>query len=206
MRLDECTDEFMTEVWDCAAHLLDYLADFLASDTQYMQSMWFYLIDIFQETAELPHDIGFLHHGVPLCRHAQTFNLAYDQTIDLMNTVILSKRSRYDQRLVHSKRPSGGKGFKSGLYPWQQFLYQGSPGFGVPLSEQTYPQDSERPSEDDGSARYVPMGALAIIKGHTERARALAVKLAQVSSAVVLVLSHLLTEIVNWPPRGRCAR
>lgn len=47
-----CETSFTHKYWDCAARLLDYFSDFFAADTALMQSLWFYLFDIWQESAQ----------------------------------------------------------------------------------------------------------------------------------------------------------
>ena len=52
-----CESTFTTKYWSCAATLLDYFADFYPTDTPLMQSIWFYLLDIWQENAShLPYE------------------------------------------------------------------------------------------------------------------------------------------------------
>lgn len=46
-----CETAFTTKYWACAALLLDYYADFYVKDTALMQSLWFHLFDVWQESA-----------------------------------------------------------------------------------------------------------------------------------------------------------
>jgi len=165
------------------ANLLDYFADFLTNDTTAMQNVWFHLLDVLQEAADLPH--AFSQPQSPSCTHAQEFTQFYEQSIEIINTIITTKILRAAGALAHLNDSlasvGGGRlgAFKAGLTPWQQFLYLGSPGFDVPAKERVYSKSGNAPTTTDLEL-FVPSGALAIIQTHTERARALVAKQSQV--------------------------
>ncbi|KAF2643454.1 hypothetical protein P280DRAFT_547597 [Massarina eburnea CBS 473.64] len=173
VRLMECSEEFLDAFWECMAKLLDYFADFLSQDTATMKCMWFHLLDVLQEVAELPHQFWDL--DIPSCEHSKNFAYEYQKTLRLINKVIAPSKVRIARPLVRPHSEVRGPGsydfgkFKAGLKPWQQFLCKGAPGLGA--------------VNDDGVPdQYLPMGALSIIEKHTERARKLTSKVAQRSS------------------------
>jgi hypothetical protein len=168
-----CSKAFSTTYWESACRLLDYFADFVAYDDAPMSSLWFYLLDLWQEThVWFPCDAA----GVAAQTAARSFESDFQATLELMNTVMLGAEGNKlpRERLVHT--PSGEKTGPAGIYntgpwisglkPWEQFLCRGSPGVAG------FKQDEEKEP-----VRYVPMAAIGIIKTHTERARALAVRL-----------------------------
>lgn len=175
--------------------MIDYLADFHRDDTAVMRGIWFHLIDVLQECAAgLPHE--HWEPNKPKCAHAHAFTLHYDQILEFVNQVIESGFPVQDADeivrpafpLTREATESSAGGIKAGLKPWQQFLYNGSPGFAVPKSQCLFPDDDVYNSEYYTETRkvakeiYVPMGALGIVAKHTERARELAKKLVHVSS------------------------
>ena len=180
-----CSDAFLDTFWSTAASLLDYFADFYATDTALMQSIWFHLLDIWQRVSPnriYKGDVDFHHSTL-----AQTYEEDYKNTIDLIHRLIFSKsraRPNHGESIIHC--PSGSiEGlagwyetgpFASGLKPWQQFLYSGAPGF-KPVSAGE--NDAQPEAHQDATTRYVPQPALALVQAHTARARALAAKLAQ---------------------------
>ncbi|KAF2625961.1 hypothetical protein BU25DRAFT_492498 [Macroventuria anomochaeta] len=180
-----CSDAFLDTFWSAAASLLDYFADFYATDTALMQSIWFHLLDIWQKASPLP----LYHIDFDFCYStpAQLFEKDYKDTIALIHRLI-SPKSRacpdnHNDSLIHD--PSGTvEGltgsyetgpFISGLAPWQQFLYSGAPGF-KPVS----PEQNDAREADEGNTRYTPQPAIALIQAHTARARALAVRVAEI--------------------------
>ena len=181
--MKECDPEFTHSFWECTANLLDYFADFLVNDTTAMQSVWFHLLDVLQEAGDLPH--AFWEPQLPKCSHAQSFAQYYEQTLEIINTVITTKKLQSSDALVHKNdslvsATHGRLGkFKAGLKPWQQFLYAGAPGFDSSAAKHGY-SDSETASMSTDIVQVVPSGALAIIQAHTERARALVAKNFQV--------------------------
>jgi hypothetical protein len=177
-----CSEAFSTKYWEGACRLLDYFADFVAHDNPRMSSLWFYLLDIWQEThawfpcyAVLTILIADTATDAELTA-ARSFQSDYQATLELMKTVMFGSEGNKLPResLVHT--PSGEMtdtaGVRntgpwiSGLKPWEQFLCRGSPGVAG------FKQD-----EGEESVRYVPMAAIGIIKTHTERARGLAARL-----------------------------
>jgi hypothetical protein len=183
LRVKECDSAFTNTFWECLANLFDYFADFLVHDTVAMQSVWFHLLDVLQEAGDLPH--AFWEPQSPSCSHAQEFAQFYEQALAVINTIIMPKKVRSADALVHpnDSLPTsvGGRlgGFKAGLKPWQQFLYIGSPGLDLPANERVY-MDPGNTSTATDLERFVPMGALGIIQAHTERYRALVAKHLQV--------------------------
>ncbi|KAH8693422.1 hypothetical protein GQ44DRAFT_744586 [Phaeosphaeriaceae sp. PMI808] len=142
-----CESSYLEAYWSSAAQLIDYFADFLHADR--------------------PKTCGFYKD--------------YQQTLHLMNAVMLGKtNSELSECLrgpiVHApsgnvERLSGTYNtgpYISGLKPWQQFLCAGGPGVAALHHNQ---------SPEPDHVQYIPMGAIAIIKRHTERARAFAVEM-----------------------------
>jgi hypothetical protein len=174
-----CSSIFNEMYWSSAALLIDYLADFLPYDTSLMQSVWFYLIDIWQESTEwFPcHEVErraeLSPEVVAAWTKARWVRTEFTSTVELMNQVIfgLEGATMPKEPIIHP--PTGDARnaadeyntgpYISGLSPWQQWLCEDSPGVAA--------------STSSPSTRYVPMGAIAIIKTHTERARYLAAKL-----------------------------
>ena len=190
-KLTPCSDEFLETFWSIAASLLDYFADFYATDTALMQSIWFHILDQWQSISPLhiyrgDFEFRFSHT-------AERFEKDYKDTIDLLHRLITSKhRTQPFQKLppdhtvdiIHDPtgHVEGLAGhyetgpFISGLKPWQQFLYAGAPGF------QPAPPDelvAHTTDTKDGTACYIPQPALALIAAHTSRARLLSARVAQ---------------------------
>jgi hypothetical protein len=167
----------MHSFWECVANLIDYFADFYASDTGAMQSLWAHLLDVLQEAAELPHHFWELHY--PKCSHSQVFAQFYEQSLDIIQTLINDKKLRSSGATVYPNDSLASSiegclgGFRTGLASWQQFLYAGGPGFNV--RERRFSKSAKEPKGFDVQ-QYIPQGGLAILKTHTERARALVVK------------------------------
>jgi hypothetical protein len=177
-----CSKAFTTAFWEGGCRLLDYFADFLIYDNGYMASLWFYLLDIWQETnVWFPCDavlaIGAVDsHSDAAVTAARSFKSDLGATLKLIDTVLHGAKGREVPRdeLIH--KPSGDitspageyntGPWVSGLKPWEQFLRKGSPGVAG------FKEDKKK-----GPVRYVPMAAIGIIKTHTERARQLAVQL-----------------------------
>jgi hypothetical protein len=124
----------------------------------------------------------------------------------LLNRVMHCRNPTFAADLVHHWRetqvPHGGSwfegDFKAGLNAWQQFLLNGSPGFGVPNRAREYVDAQDREllppddfngvqTEDQGARmegrepdecarskivtmRHIPLGALAIVQKHKLRA------------------------------------
>lgn len=109
--LKECDQSFQDAFWECAANLLDYIADFLRHDLLIMQSIWFHLVDKLQEVnVELPHRI--YGTGVPGCDHGPQFLRNYEEFLKLANGLISHRKVQPGDALVRSKRcfdldPSG---------------------------------------------------------------------------------------------------
>jgi hypothetical protein len=177
-----CSKAFSIKYWEGACRLLDYFADFVAHDNARMSSLWFYLLDIWQEThVWFPCNAVSTSPNTDLANvaastAARSFQSDYQATLELMNTVMFGSEGNKLPResLVHtpSGEMTGTAGvhntgpWTSGLKPWEQFLYRGSPGVaGIKQDEGKDP------------VRYVPMAAIAIVKTHTERARGLATHL-----------------------------
>jgi hypothetical protein len=180
-----CSTSFLSIYWTSAAHLLDYLADFLRHDTTLMQSIWFHLLDIWQESSSFfPYDAVLENEdtspkGVQAFSKARWFLSDYEATLALMNATMFGVRADAvpRERIVHP--PSGDLScpvgeyntgpYVSGLKPWEEWLCEGAPGVAAPSSSLV----------DDGRVvvRHVPMAAIAIIKTHTQRARRLAARL-----------------------------
>ncbi|KAJ4346210.1 hypothetical protein N0V95_005626, partial [Ascochyta clinopodiicola] len=140
-----CSRSFLDMFWSAAASLLDYFADFYATDTALMQSIWFHLLDAWQSvcpTRTYQEIITYQHTASRAdVVTASSFLKDYKDTIKLVHTLISTKaRARPDEHgvsIIHC--PSGAVDglaatyntgpYISGLKPWQQFLYNGAPGF-----------------------------------------------------------------------------
>jgi hypothetical protein len=175
---EACSSAFNELYWASAALLLDYMADFLPYDTSLMQSVWFYLIDIWQESTgwfpceEVERNLELNPKVVAAWVKARWVRSEFTATVELMNQVIfgLEGAGMPKEPIIHP--PSGDARnaadeyntgpYISGLSPWQQWLCEDSPG--VATSASSLP------------SRHVPMGAIAIMKTHTERVRRLAEK------------------------------
>jgi hypothetical protein len=191
-----CEAAFLSTYWSGAAYLLDYFADFLAIDTGLMGSIWFHLLDIWQEGATwLPcqailDSSSTSPNSVQLYTKARWFLQEYKETLDLMNVAIFGTK-RVDmpkESIIHP--PSGDQStvageyntgpYLSGLKPWQQFLYDGSPGVAAhfpPPVDNEHDHDTDTLPRANGCTRHIPMAAISIIQKHTSRARRLAATL-----------------------------
>ncbi|KAF3035466.1 hypothetical protein E8E12_006558 [Didymella heteroderae] len=190
-----CNRSYLTAFWSASASLLDYFADFHATDTPLMQSVWFHLLDTWQAASPVAlykHDHKFWHS-----HEAQTFKNDYEETLALFQRLVghpqgqRTRRGYTDEKhteaVIHA--PSGHIEAKAGAYetgpfisglkPWQQFLCAGAPGF-APSS----PSDGDdivargaQPSAYDPYTRSIPQPAIALMQSHTSRARTLLARL-----------------------------
>jgi hypothetical protein len=147
-----CEYTFTTKYWTCAATLLDYFADFYPTDTPLMQSIWFYLLDIWQESAlNLPYesvleDAGEAGSGTdPVWgkQEAKAFEKAVRDTVTLFEVTIWGRRQEADtgDQVVYDPRgeawcPVGEYEtgpWVSGVKPWGQFLSNGGVGVAAPF-------------------------------------------------------------------------
>ncbi|KAF2703950.1 hypothetical protein K504DRAFT_538418 [Pleomassaria siparia CBS 279.74] len=201
--VQRCKHDFMKAYWNCFARIVDYFADFARYDTALMQSLWFHLVDCMQKIAGgLPHGTT---HSVVVCDHYFRFNNQYAQTLKLIDTIITGRRplsSGQDKIVVPNfSLPTGllpitedigsvdggecRTGFKAGLKPWQQFLYNGAPGFAVDkkdrvhLPDDVYERKEYQSDKPVLKVQHVPWGGLAIISTHTEKNRQAMLSLAQ---------------------------
>jgi hypothetical protein len=189
-----CSEEFLDMFWSIAASLLDYFADFYATDTALMQSIWFHILDQWQRISRL-----CIYHGDFDSRYSRTvqmFEKDYNDTIDLIHRLVFSRSHAHpyqktppdhSQFIIHD--PTGNaKGlagryetgpFISGLKPWQQFLYSGAPGFkpislegsDAQLDSTEAEAEAVAEAEENTTTRYIPQPAIALIQAHTARAR-----------------------------------
>jgi hypothetical protein len=187
-----CSDAFLDTFWSAAASLLDYFADFLATDTTLMQSIWFHLLDewqksspshLYREVVAKPSTSVFFDIIT-----AQSFLKDYDATISLFHKTIFTKTharpNDSDESIIYcptgeTHTPSSGYTtgpYLSGLKPWQQFLYAGSPGFSPSLQASNGTSTIEPDSST--TVRYIPQPAIALIEAHTRRAGNLAATVA----------------------------
>jgi hypothetical protein len=181
-----CETAFTTPYWTCAATLLDYCADFYATDSAAMQAVWFHLLDIWQETAHhLPYE-AVLEDGAeseqPVwgAEAACAFEKDVRDTVELFDITICGRRKdgQMGDSVIYDPRgeaycPVGEYEtgpWISGVKPWAQFLGAGGPGVVAP----SLPPEGQVGAD---TRRYVPMPAIATIKTHTERARTLAERL-----------------------------
>lgn len=184
-----CSETFLTTFWSAAASLLDYFADFHATDTPAMQSAWFHLLDTWQAAAASTLALNKQDHRLRFSHEAQDFKSDYEQTLALFQRLVgqpqegpRNRRAEPDEKhseaLIHA--PSGRVDaragtyetgpFVSGLKPWQQFLCAGAPGFALALAS---PGADEGDDARDADTRFVPQPAIALMHAHTARARAL---------------------------------
>lgn len=183
-----CEAAFLSKYWSSAAFILDYLADFLAVDNPLMQSIWFHLLDIWQEGATwLPcqailDSSSTSPHSVHVYTKARWFLQECKETLDLINVTIFGTKRTDIQKESIIHPPSGDQStvageyntgpYLSGLKPWQQFLYEGSPGVAAHFPP---PVDDDTPSlpKPTEPVRHIPMPAIALLQTHTSRARRL---------------------------------
>ncbi|KAI4629691.1 uncharacterized protein J4E87_002877 [Alternaria ethzedia] len=198
---DDCESAFTTKYWTCAATLLDYFADFHPIDTPLMQSIWFYLLDIWQESAHiLPYETVLdetIEHSAALIgvARARDFEKAVRDTITLFEVTIWGRRTEADSwdQVIYDPRgeamcPVGEYDtgpWVSGVKPWNQFLGEGGMGVAAPWSAAASTPTSQDDTNGDGdgsrngeqertTTRYIPHPAIALIEGHTARSRLLA--------------------------------
>lgn len=195
-----CETTFTTRYWTCAATLLDYFADFHPIDTPLMQSIWFYLLDIWQESAHvLPYELVLeetIEHSAALSHveRARAFEKAVRDTITLFEVTIWGQRQESDSgdQVIFDPRgeamcPVGEYDtgpWVSGVKPWNQFLGEGGVGVASPWSAAASTPTSQENGNGNGDAegggqervatRYIPHPAVALIEGHTARSRLLA--------------------------------
>ncbi|KAF1947284.1 hypothetical protein EJ02DRAFT_486052 [Clathrospora elynae] len=200
-----CEAAFTSLHWTCCAYLLDYFADFYATDTPTMHSVWFYLFDVWQEGAswlpveEVLDDAVQNRGGVWGTYRAEVFGREVREALLLFQTVMWGRRKEGNSGLGTGEsviyRPSGERHspvgpyetgpWISGLKPWTQFLCDGSPGVAAPApasapapapiitSSNTTDTTSAGEQRTHQTTRYIPLPALALLKTHTSRARAL---------------------------------
>lgn len=202
-----CSETFLTSFWSAAASLLDYFADFYATDIPVMQSVWFHLLDTWQAAGPIAlykHDHDFWYS-----REAQTFKNNYGETLALFQRLVGQPQGqkhwhgptedKYTEALIHAPggRVEARAGayetgpFISGLKPWQQFLLAGAPGFSLSSATATTSSDNEDGGDtstitQDPTTRYIPQPAIAILQTHTLRARNLSARLATKQTPVNL--------------------
>lgn len=194
-----CSETFLNSFWSAAASLLDYFADFYATDTPVMQSVWFHLLDTWQTASPIAlykhdHDFWYSHE-------AQTFKNNYEETLALFQRLVGHPQGqkhwrghtedKHTEALIHA--PGGHVEaragayetgpFVSGLKPWQQFLLAGAPGFSPLSAAATIGGDNDVGADAattprDPTTRYIPQSAIALIQTHTSRARTLSARLA----------------------------
>ncbi|KAH7381685.1 hypothetical protein BKA66DRAFT_418796, partial [Pyrenochaeta sp. MPI-SDFR-AT-0127] len=208
-----CEQAFLERYWSSAAHLLDYFADFVATDTPLMRSIWFHLLDVWQEGAtwlpyqEMLDTCGSRHDARRECGRAALFAESFKETLILFDTTILGVRHRatHSDPIIHT--PSGEASspageyetgpWISGLKPWEQFLCEGSPGVVAASIELPNMAPGDQHCE---RVRYIPMAAIGIVKKHTERARTLAVKMAdRDADTAVEVLDRFDQNALRFP-------
>lgn len=177
-----CSASFLQTYWSLAACLLDYFTTFYALDTPLNQSLWFALLDLWQETAaDLPHTWDAGYYSIA-CPHAQEFEGWVHETLDLLRGTIMAARGErmiaggagagvvWDPSGKREEMDGGNSGpWVSGLKGWQQFLCESAPGAAM-----RGPGVSEAADEEEagaGVSRCVPMPGIAIVHKHTSRAQ-----------------------------------
>ncbi|EUC47742.1 hypothetical protein COCMIDRAFT_89328 [Bipolaris oryzae ATCC 44560] len=150
--------------WTCAALLLDYYADFYAHDSAIMQSIWFHLFDIWQESAVWLIDGLILEsqcvgvseaYRARNAAKAQAFVKNVRDTVELVEVVLWGRKQSintaaaahptqdtilYDPRgeVWRSSGEYDTGPWISGVKPWCQFLYNGGPGVVPPPLPPTF--------------------------------------------------------------------
>lgn len=208
-----CSDEFLDRFWSAAASLLDYFADFYTTDTALMQSVWLHLLDVWQQARPTQVFSGHVLED-PDFLTIHELKKDYQDTIALVQRLISSNPATQPKMphdaIIHD--PSGeteGPGgwyeqgpVLSGLKPWQQFLYAGSPGFQPPCPSPS-PNDPP-PAAAPPSRRYLPQPAIALLQTHTARARTLTTTLAPTLSwDLVSTLSAFDAHALPFPTSPR---
>lgn len=217
----DCEKPFLEQFWSTAARFLDYFAEFYRIDTGIMHSVWFLLFDLWQESAmwlqqknrPLTYGAGAHQAAQDIAKLSQ-FKAEYKETLDLVDIVLGPGVSKELKAAPHEpiifpptgdvSLPGGECSFgpyRSGLKPWQQFLYSGSPGCALgktstgSLHQSVNPMNSNSPREmaDKSNAsssqasssdqpqthvRYLPPGAIAILAQRTKYETALLARLA----------------------------
>ncbi|KAF2034406.1 hypothetical protein EK21DRAFT_97503 [Setomelanomma holmii] len=202
-----CESIFTERYWTAAARLLDYLADFAHRDTPLMNSLWFHLLDIWQESRSwLPCEDVLASarvspRSMKLYERVRWFLEEWKAVRELMDAVVFGVRQQpgtggvvgmgVREAILHN--PNGEKWspagtfetgpWVSGLRGWEEWLGEGRPGVAAPRVQPAGMTEDE--GEDEGDAdreatrtvRYVPMPAIAIMKAHTERARSIAAQI-----------------------------
>lgn len=182
-----CSPSFLTAFWSAAASLLDYFADFHATDTPVMQSVWYHLLDTWQATAANTLALYKQDHEFRFSHEAQEFKNDYSETLELFARLVGQPHEgprnwrghaeeKHSEALVHA--PNGRVDARAGAYetgpwvsglkPWQQFLCAGAPGFALLSPDEDGGQETR-----DADTRYIPQPAIALMQAHTNRARAL---------------------------------
>ncbi|KAL6712628.1 hypothetical protein ACN47E_000505 [Coniothyrium glycines] len=145
-----CSTIFLDLFWQAAASLLDYFADFHALDTPHMHSVWFHILDMWQESATWLPVRAVLDTGEALAPRevwgyadAMQFQRDIQDTVKLVEAAIhgveyAKHTERWSSGIVH--HPTGVKDspvgeyryetgpWVSGLTAWEQWLGEGSPG------------------------------------------------------------------------------
>jgi hypothetical protein len=191
-----CSTAFLDTYWTVAAHLLDYFADFAAHDNALMTSLWFHLLDTWQETCSyIPcaevlrtHDVA--PASVQRFMAARWFLEEFRGTMGLFDMLIHGWGSKErgegpKEQIVHvpSGEVCGLAGeyntgpYVSGLRAWEQWLSPGGPGVALPALSPPVGNngdEDEKGKGGEGITRHIPHGAVALIHTHTTRLRRLA--------------------------------
>jgi hypothetical protein len=189
--LKQCTGNYLNDffAYSCA-DIIKYLLDFFPHDTAIGRRTWHILITRLQEAAaQLPH--AFWDKDKPSCTHSKIFTEQYEATMSFINLALSGRPERITDNSVHYTRLKidGHElrfgAYVNGLKPWENWMLNGSPGFSVGKSEgdkeangklrhETQLYQYEVREGQVTTTRHVPMGALAIVQKHTERARSAA--------------------------------
>jgi hypothetical protein len=192
-----CSTTFLGTYWTVAAHLLDYFADFAHHDSSLMLSLWFHLLDTWQETSSYfpcaevlrASDVGM--QSVQRFTAARWFLEEFRGTMGMVDMLVYGwgQRKGRDgmgarEKIVHVPSgdvcgPAGEYNtgpYISGLRGWEEWLCVGGPGVALPSLDSLYQDSSLENGSGDGGGitRHVPLPTLALIHTHTTRARHLA--------------------------------
>ena len=188
-----CNPSFITAFWSAAASLLDYFADFHATDTPVMQSVWYHLLDTWQACAARTLALCKQDHD-SWTYEARDFTKDYEETLELFARLVGQPQEgpqnwkghaeeKHTEALIHAldgrvEVRAGGYEtgpWVSGLKPWQQFLLGGAPGFALTSSDEGGKEEQGGGGSvaRDAHTRFVPQPAIALMQAHTTRARAL---------------------------------
>ena len=202
--------------------LLDYFADFEWADSMEMTCAWYAMVDqLFEFSKRLPHHWAVADTAMPMCKHSWVFCYDFMRFLRILPQVFDPQRKVFTTTGITPLDPFDlelaelhMKGFKTGIKPWQQYLYKNAPGFAAPPvkivdtnEEDADGEDAELGRVKGREANYkgkgkqkaeleeseyfqiIPQGGLGVIKSQIDRMRTLTAEVAQVRSANYLSMA-----------------